>query len=206
MERNFRRGEGRKWEAVTSDLVQRARRGDLDAFDELVAEHERRVWGLANQILRNADDARDVTQDVFLRVHRHLRGYDARRPFAAWLYRITVNCSYDFLKKRPSFVSLDALPVDHSPVLADEKGVVPSATTHTRELRAALRRSLGGLTRQERTVFILRDIEGLSTRDIGYILRCSTITVRRHSSSARLKLREALAAAFSPDRGRGEDS
>ena len=189
-------------EVKTSDLVQRARRGDLDAFDELVATHERRVWGLARQITGNADDAREVTQEVFLRVHRHLRGYDPSRPFESWLYRITVNCAFDYLKKRPAFVSLDELPAEHSPVLADPRGGGPDA----RDLLGVLARSLGCLTRRERTVFILRDIRGLGTREIAYILRCTAITVRRHSSSARLKLREALAGRLSSGRtGSGGD-
>lgn len=194
-------------EEKTSDVIQRARRGDLDAFDELVAQHERRVWGLAHQITNNADEARDISQEVFLRVHRYLRRYDASRPFESWLYRITVNCAYDQLKKRPSFVSLDELPAEHSPALADTRSKDPAAVYEERDLQAALRRALGCLTPQERSVFVLRDVRGLTTREIAYILGCTAITVRRHSSNARLKLREALAGQFPARRpgGRGAE-
>ena len=184
-------------EDKTSDVIQRARRGDLDAFDDLVALHERRVWGLAHQITNNADEARDIAQEVFLRVHRHLGRYDPGRPFESWLYRITVNCAYDHIKKRPAFVPLDSLLAEHSPALADTQSGNPTAAMETRDLHAALRRSLGCLTPQERSVFILRDVRGLATREIAYILGCTTITVRRHSSNARLKLREALAGQVS---------
>ncbi len=163
-----------------------------------MARHERRVWSLAFQIAGNADDAREVTQEVFLRVHQHLGSYDPARPFASWLYRITVNCSYDYIKRRPTHAPLEAVPeLDRDPRLADA-GAGPERLLADRELRAALRGLLHRLTPQERTVFVLRDLEGLPTREIAYILRCTAITVRRHSSNARLKLREGIARRY-PD-------
>jgi RNA polymerase sigma-70 factor (ECF subfamily) len=194
-------------EAETSDLIQRARRGDPRAFDELVARHERRVWSLAYQIAGNPDDAREVTQEVFLKVHQHLDGYDTKRPFASWLYRITVNCSYDYIKKRPAHAPLaTAAEPDRDLRLADA-AAGPERLLADRELRAALRGQLHHLTPQERTVFVLRDLEGMATREIAYVLRCTAITVRRHSSNARLKLREGIVRRYPhllPGGGQGE--
>ena len=179
-------------EAATSDLVQRALRGEDEAFDELVVAHERRVWSLAYQIVGNADDAREITQDVFLRVHQHLKSYDPSRPFGSWLYRIAVNCTYDYLRKRPDHDSLDDMDApEHDPRLA-APARHPDTGLAAREVRQVLRHALRRLTPVERTVFLLRDVEGLATREIAFIVKCSTITVRRHSSNARLKLRQAL--------------
>jgi RNA polymerase sigma-70 factor (ECF subfamily) len=193
-------------EAATSDLVQRALRGEDEAFDELVVAHERRVWSLAYQIVGNADDAREITQDVFLRVHQHLKSYDPSRPFGSWLYRIAVNCTYDYLRKRPDHDSLDDMDApEHDPRLA-APARHPDAGLAGREVRQVLRHALRRLTPVERTVFLLRDVEGLATREIAFIVKCSTITVRRHSSNARLKLRQALGRRLPHLAGGSEES
>jgi RNA polymerase sigma-70 factor (ECF subfamily) len=192
-------------EAATSDLVQRALRGEGEAFDELVVSHERRVWSLAYQIVGNADDAREITQDVFLRVHQHLKSYDPQRPFGSWLYRIAVNCTYDYLRKRPSHDSLDAMETpEHDPRLVAETRH-PDRDVADREMRTVLKQALHRLTPVERTVFLLRDVEGLETREIAFIVKCSQITVRRHSSNARLKLREVLGRRLPHLAGGGEE-
>lgn len=183
-------------EAETTDLIKRARQGDLRAFDELVARHERQVWSLAYQISGQQDDAREITQEVFLRVYRHLDRYDPRRPFPSWIYRITVNCTYDYIRKRPSHSPLAELgPASlQQPTTRPETG--PDVRLQDKETRQAIVRLLQGLTVKERTVFVLRDVQGLETREIARIMGCSSITVRRHSSNARLKIRVGLEGKF----------
>ena len=191
---------------TSDDLIQRARRGDRRAFDELVGRYEKQVWSLAYKITGNSDDALEVTQEVFLRVHQHLGSYDPSRPFSSWLYRITVNRAYDYLKKRPAHASLEAgMEAERNPLLADG-GPSPDGLLADQEVRSALKTLLQRLTPKERTVFILRDLEGLSSREIGYVLKCTQITVRRHSSNARLKLREGLARRFPHLLRRGDGS
>ena len=182
-------------EGATSDVIERARRGDPEAFELLVAEHERRVWGLALQICGHAEDAREIAQETFLKVHRHLASYDATRPFPSWLYRITVNCAYDFIRRRPGHLPLEAAPGEEAPPIPDDRER-PDRRVEQREIRSAVHIALALLTPQERTVFVLRDVEGRDTADIAWILGCSSITVRRHSSNARLKLRRALGDQF----------
>ena len=154
--------------------------------------HERRIWALAYQIIGNAEDAREITQEVFLRVYQHLKTYDPARPFTSWLYRIAVNCTYDYLRKRPTHAPLDDLrEPDRDPRLAAPLPD-PDAGLAGQEVRAVLRQALHRLTPMERTVFLLRDVEGLPTREISFVVKCTTVTVRRHSSNARMKLREIL--------------
>ena len=187
--------ERRGREGATSDVIERARRGDPEAFELLVAEHERRVWGLALQICGHAEDAREIAQETFLKVHRHLASYDATRPFPSWLYRITVNCAYDFIRRRPSHLPLEA-GAGGDPLPIPDERERPDRRVEQREIHNAVLDALTGLTPQERTVFVLRDVEGRETADIAWILSCSSITVRRHSSNARLKLRLALGGKF----------
>lgn len=144
----------------------------------------------------NSDDALEITQNVFLRVHQHLARYDPARPFASWLYRITVNCTYDFIKKRPASISLEDLPepLRQERETSPDRG--PERELRQREIRQVLRSLLRRLTPQERSVFVLRDLEGLDTKEIAYILGCTMVTVRRHSSSARLRLRDEIARRF----------
>ena len=157
-----------------------------------MVSHERRIWALAYQIIGNAEDAREITQEVFLRVHQHLKSYDPARPFTSWLYRIAVNCTYDFLRKRPDHAALDdILEPDRDPRLAAPRED-PDAGLAGREIRSVLRHALRRLTPMERTVFLLRDVEGMPTREIAFVIKCTAVTVRRHSSNARLKLRKAL--------------
>lgn len=179
-----------------SDLIQRARGGDRKAFDELVGTYEKRVWSLAYQIAGQVEDAQEITQEVFLRVHQYMARYDERRPFTSWLYRITVNCTYDYIKKRPTHTSLEDLPEGAVRMPPGKAGGGAHQQLADQEVRMAIRAALHQLTPQERAVFVFRDMEGLETKEIAYILRCTTITVRRHSSSARLKLRQALARRF----------
>ena len=167
--------------------------------------HERRVWALAYQIIGHREDAREITQDVFLRVHQHLRTYDPTRSFSSWLYRITVNCTYDYLRRRPAHQALDDIEEqDRDPRLA-APAVDPNAGLAGQEVRDVLRHAMRRLTPVERTVFLLRDVEGLPTREIAFIVKCTAVTVRRHSSNARLKLREALARRL-PHLASGEET
>ena len=111
------------------------RRGARRAFDELVGRYEKQVWSLAYKITGNSDDALEVTQEVFLRVHQHLGSYDPSRPFSSWLYRITVNRTYDYLKKRPSHASLEAgMEAERNPLLADG-GPSPDGLLADQEVR-----------------------------------------------------------------------
>jgi len=175
--------------AGQADLLLRARAGDRDAFETLMARHERLVFHTAWRLLGDREEARNAAQEVFLRLHRFLHRVDPRRPLEPWLYRLTVNACRDLQRRRPPrpHLPLDALDSAGLPAAAAEPGqeTALEAGDARRLVAAALRR----LPPRERAAVVLRDIEGLSAEEAARILGSTAATVRSQACSARLKIR-----------------
>lgn len=152
----------------------------LAQFEKIMAQTERRVLRIALRLLNNQHDAQDAAQEVFLRLYKQIGRLDEARGYEAWLFRVTVNVCHDIARKRPQAVALEDAPEpsEHQPDL------------EFAERRAIMRRALGKLGEKERTAVVLRDVEGLSTREVAEILGSSETTVRSQISMARLKLRD----------------
>jgi RNA polymerase sigma-70 factor (ECF subfamily) len=161
-------------------LLRDAKAGDRAAFEQVVLRHERRVLLTALRLLGRWEDAQDAAQEVFVRLHRYLGRFDDALELAPWLYRMTVNVCRDIGRKRPAHTELDPNAVD--PAWGPERSA--RSAEERRILEAALRR----LPEKERAALVLRDLEGLPTRDVARILRSSEATVRSQVSSARLKI------------------
>jgi RNA polymerase sigma-70 factor (ECF subfamily) len=185
--------------ATTEDLglVERARAGDDAAFGELLAEHEKTVLRTAWRLVGNAEDARDIAQEVFLRLHHNLGRLDPERGLGAWLYRVTVNLTLTALrlrKRRPESS------------LEGSERVVAGATGRPEQERrsdaADARRLLAPvlemLSDKERVAVILRDLEGLDMKDVAKALGCRQVTVRSYLSRGRLKMRNAVSGPGGP--------
>ncbi|MFQ5877153.1 MAG: RNA polymerase sigma factor [Acidobacteriota bacterium] len=179
-----------------SELVRRARLGDPHAFDDLMRLYERRIIAIGMQMGLSREDALDACQNAFTKAFRYIARFRTGRCFFKWLYRIAVNAIYDQIRWRrdPGLGSLEDLDGDRSDFLR-QRGASLEETVESADLARKLLSHLGCLSRQERIVFVLRDLQEMSTRDIGRILRLSQVTVRRHCLSARRKLKERL---FSP--------
>jgi RNA polymerase sigma-70 factor (ECF subfamily) len=147
-------------------------------FEALMAEHKPRVLRTAYRLLGKLEDAQDVCQEVFLRLLKHHANLDA--PPQAWLYRVTVNLCHDQHRRRPAIVSSDLERPDPAP---NAEGVL-----HVAERKRLLHAGLSRLTERERSAIVLRDIEGLPTREVAAVLGVEEITVRTHCASARAKL------------------
>lgn len=174
-------------------LVERAKRGDPEAFDGLMRLYERRVIALGMQLGLSKDDAMDACQDTFLKVFRYMGRFRSGESFYKWLYRIATNAIYDHLRfaRPPGMVAAEDL--DPSQPARWHDGTTPPdrqavASDLTRKVMGALQ----GLSRQERIVFVLRDLHEMTTQEIGTVLGLSQITIRRHCMSARQKLREVV--------------
>ncbi len=186
-------------------LIQRCRAGDETAFEELVAAYHRRIWNIAYQMVGDSDDADDITQEAFVRVYRAIGRFREESSLATWVYRITVNLSTDFLRRRRRHeaVSLEQVDADshsarHDPVAAGSPAGThnPSASplreAETAELRAKLKEAILSLPDHYRSVVILRDVEGLSYREIASVLGCPEGTVMSRLFYAKRSLREKL--------------
>jgi RNA polymerase sigma-70 factor, ECF subfamily len=188
-------------------LVERARAGDAAAFSELVQRYERKIYRLAKHITQNDEDAEDVLQESFLKAYTHLDSFHGDSKFYTWLVRIAVNEALMKLRKRKSdkTVSLDE-PQDTGEDLVQREIAVweddPEKKYSREELADILSNAVQSLKPSFRTVFVLRDIEELSTEDTAETLGISIPAVKSRLLRARLQLREKLTRHF---RRKGDD-
>jgi RNA polymerase sigma-70 factor (ECF subfamily) len=178
--------------AITA-LVERAKKGELEAFNDLIRFYQRRIISIGIQMGLSRDDALDACQDAFIKVFRYIDGFRSGESFYKWLYRIAVNSVYDHLRRARSSKNISIDEWDKTGEANPSRTETPLATRiENSDLARKLLAQLHCLTRQERIVFVMRDIHEMPTQEIGRILSLSQITVRRHCLTARQKLRERL--------------
>jgi RNA polymerase sigma-70 factor, ECF subfamily len=182
-------------------LVDRARAGDASAFTELVEKYERKIFRLAKNITQNDEDAEDVLQEAFLKAYSNLDSFQGQSKFYTWLVRISVNEALMKLRKRKSdrTVSLDEPHETEEDTVTREIAVWdddPEKKYSRDELKEILDRAVDSLKPGFRTVFMLRDIEELSTEETAEALGISVPAVKSRLLRARLQLRERLTRLF----------
>lgn len=157
------------------------------SFEEVMIRHQRLVLMVAYRLLGSKEDAKDVAQEVFLRLHRCLGQLDAEREAAPWLYRVTANVCRDWQRRarRGVLVSLDG--VERVAGAGD-----PERALAESERRRALAEALARLPEKERAAIVLREIDGLSTAEVAAILESSETTVRSQISMGRGRLRKLM--------------
>jgi RNA polymerase sigma-70 factor (ECF subfamily) len=178
------------------ELVAMAKAGDKDAFGVLVERHESKIYGLCIKMLGNPEDAEDVLQEVFIKAFQALPGFREEARFSTWLYRIAHNaCLMRIRKKKLETVSLDRpLDVEEGHIKRDvtDWSTDPRIDVMSEELSSVLTRHINELSPDNRIVFVLRDIHGLSTDDTANVLGLSVPAVKSRLHRARLYLRERL--------------
>ena len=172
-------------------LTRQAQAGNREAFEELLALHERQVFATAARLLGRREEARDAAQEVFLRLFRHLGRLKSEDTIGPWLYRVTVNVCHDLVRRRRQSEARLEEPED---LAAPRENA--QCGLELEERREVLARALGRLAFKERAAVVLRDIEGLTTEETARILGSSPTTVRSQISVARMKLRRFCAAAL----------
>lgn len=185
--------------AGEADLIRAAQKGDESAFELLVRQYDQAVLRLAYNLLRSQEDARDVYQEAFLRVHRNLGSFRFDCSFHTWLYRIVTNLCLDLMRKRkvrreePAMVETEDGVKDRLSQVP-ETGVSgdPERTLMSLELRKRMQCALDELTPRERTVFELRHHQGLRLRAIGEMLGTSEEAAKNCLFRATQKMRAGL--------------
>jgi RNA polymerase sigma-70 factor, ECF subfamily len=182
-------------------LVQAAKGGDVGAFEQLVKRYDRNVFRIAQHITQNREDAEDVVQEAFLKAYRNLQQFQGQSKFYTWLVRIAVNEALMKLRRRKPerTVSLDEdikTEEDSVPREVADWSPNPEQQYNQAELREILTKTIQGLPSSFRTVFVLRDVEGLSTEETAEALELSIPAVKSRLLRARLQLRERLSRFF----------
>ena len=182
-------------------LVRAAKAGDISAFEQLVHRYDRNVFRIAQHITQNREDAEDVVQDAFLKAYENLKNFQEQSKFYTWLVRIAVNEALMRLRRRrpERMVSLDEdvkTEEDSMPREVADWSPNPEQQYSQAELKDILTRTIQGLPSSFRTVFVLRDVEGLSTEETAEALGLSIPAVKSRLLRARLQLRERLNKYF----------
>lgn len=190
-------------------LVEAAKQGQIEAFEELVRRYDRNVFRIAQHITQNREDAEDVVQDAFLKAYGNLNQFQGQSKFYTWLVRIAVNEALMKLRRRrpERTVSLDQdveTDEDSIPREVADWSPNPEQQYNQAELRDLLQRTIQGLPSGFRTVFVLRDVEGLSTEETAEALGLSIPAVKSRLLRARLQLRERLNKYFKRRNGESQ--
>jgi RNA polymerase sigma-70 factor, ECF subfamily len=178
-------------------LIQRCAAGEEVACAELVAGHERMVYTLALHLLGDRDEALDLSQEVFLRVFRTIHGFRGQSALKTWIYRIVINQARNrqrFWRRRhrSEQVSLDQHVAEHGELTQPGDGTSPDRVLARKELASRLWSALNDLPFDQRTVIVLREIDGLSYDDIAFSLGVAVGTVKSRLTRARQALRLQL--------------
>ena len=180
----------------TDELVRRAQEGNVEAFEKLVRIYDKRVLSLAVQLVGNTEDAKDIYQDVFMKVYSRLNQFKLESQFYTWLYRIVVNCAISYRKKRnrQRHQSIDEL--------LDTRGEWqyhfqrsaqnPEKDAISKEILEQIQLTMDNLSLMERVVFVLRFFEDFKIKDISEIMGCAEGTVKNYLFRSTRKMRKDL--------------
>jgi RNA polymerase sigma-70 factor (ECF subfamily) len=180
------------------DLVRRSRGGDHDAFRQLYERYHRRAYSVAMGIVRNPEDAKEVVQEAFVKVHGYLGAFRGSSSFYTWLYRIVHNLAIDRTRRsRVQHVEYqDQLARDEVPgdaaLLPSTLGMNPGAEMERTELRACLESSLAALSGAHRAVLLLREVEGLSYTEMARTVGCAKGTIMSRLFHARRRMQRLI--------------
>lgn len=179
--------------ATEKQMISRAKKGELTAFEALVTAYERRVFSLAFRFSNNEQDAQDITQEVFLRVYRSLKSFRGDSGFSTWLYRITANICIDHARTAKGNRAISLETEDGERPITDEAVQhQPEAAVQNTMLRDEINEALAMLSEEHRQIFLLREISGLSYTEIAHILTLEEGTVKSRLARARKQMRDIL--------------
>lgn len=185
------------------DLIQRLRAGDKSACAECINRHSAGVYRLALRMVNDPHEAEDIVQETFLNAFKAIDSFEGRAGLGTWLYRIAYNTALMRLrKKQPLYVSIDATSTGSeeegltTPLQLFDWCCLPEEDFQTSEARSELERAIAELPETLRAVFVLRELEGLSTDETAQVLNVSVANVKVRLHRARLWLRERLAGYF----------
>jgi RNA polymerase sigma-70 factor, ECF subfamily len=210
------RAERQREAELDGVLVERAQRGDKQAFRQLVERHQRRAFAIAVGLVRDENDAREIVQEAFLRVFKSLDKFQGGSSFFTWLYRIVVNLAIDLIRKpaRREAELFDEPSMSEEaeslPFVSRVEGSDPLRTLERRHIAGRIAEALDALPPYHRSVILMREVEGMSYQEMAEAMQVSKGTIMSRLFHARQKLQRALVDCFREHEGRepcprGED-
>ena len=184
-----------------AQILDRCRQGDELAWEALVRLYQGRVYGLALHYVRNTEEARDLAQEVFVRIYEKMGSFHGHETFLAWMLRLARNLCIDHLRRARSRPPLTDLPVEEGPELPDT-APTPEAAWETDSRKRLVHRALQRLSEHYREIILLKDIQGLKLEEIASLLNLPIGTVKSRSSRARIELARTV-LDLGPPQGSG---
>jgi RNA polymerase sigma-70 factor (ECF subfamily) len=185
--------------ASDTELILQTQRGNMDAFEQLVQRYDKRVLTIAAGYVNSSDDAKDIYQEVFLRVYKGLPKFQYKSEFSTWLFRITTNVclSHRMRGRRHSHTSLDQSVNDGDGQSHALKDTLSDNTTsdqqiHNAEIILRVEQALKSLSPRQKMVFSLKHYEGYKLREIAEMMKCSEGTIKKYLFEATARLRKQL--------------
>ncbi len=197
-------------ELTDLQLIDQICNGDQKSFEILIGRYSDKAFSLALRLTRNQQDAEEVLQDVFVTVYRKIAGFERKSSFSSWLYRVTVNASLMKLRKSkhdPIVLVEEILP--HVSNATIDRNAEVSATDHIairNQIAEVLEQAIGKLPEEYRPVFVLRDVDGLTSKEVGKMLNLSIPAVKSRLHRSRLMLRRKLRSFFKEFEGHAESA
>jgi RNA polymerase sigma-70 factor, ECF subfamily len=192
----------------SAELIQRAQASDPEALTQLVLSQQHYVYSIAMSVLKNPEDAADLTQDAFMRLFRALPQYNGESRFTTWLYRLVVNLGRDELRRRGRQVPIAIAAADDeeqdllSTVADDDRWVTPELALDSRELRGDVRRAMAELEEHYRVVLTMYYFDDMKYTDISEILNLPLNTIKSHIRRGKERLAAILEAQEQPPSAR----
>ena len=179
-----------------SAIIAKVLDGDADAFEPLVVAHQSFVYNIALKMLSNPDDAFDISQEAFIKAYRSLKDFKGESSFSSWLYRITANMCLDFMRRNKKRKSASIVYLDDEDELKElelpDTRFDPVTELERKELRGAINDALNLLPEDQRSILLLRELNGMSYAEISEALKLEQGTVRSRLSRARARLAKIL--------------
>ncbi len=180
-----------------SELIKRAKEGKDEFFEMLISRYEKKIYNLAYRFLNNEQDAIEVLQETLIRAYRFIKKFQERSSFYTWLYRIAMNVALRKLKRRSKeekVISLDQTVPGYEDIPQEipDETQNPELIYERKELQKAIRKALEEVPEVYRSVVLLKDVEGLSNKEIAEILKLTVPAVKSRLHRGRLFLREKL--------------
>lgn len=178
-------------------LIEKAKNGDIEAFENLIRQSEKIVYNIAYRMLNNSEDVKDISQEVFIKVYKNLKNFDEKSTFSTWIYRIAVNTCIDEMRKRKGKQTI-SIEEDIQQEDGTVKKQIPIQTKTPeedyikKEQKEELLSAVEELSQTHKTVLTLRDLEGFSYAEIAEITETSVGTVKSRLSRAREQLKNIL--------------
>lgn len=169
-------------------LIEQSRKGNVDAFEELIKDYKKSAYNIALRVLRNVEDAEDVSQEALIKVFKSIHSFNMQSSFKSWMYRIVVNACLDFKRKK----NVESFPIEDHMNVAVSNTDNPDAMIDSSYTIKMVNDAVNKLEDDFKAIIILRDIKGFSYQEISEILSCNLGTVKSRLNRARKTLKEII--------------